>query len=494
MDIQITPKESTGVERHLDVSIPAAAVEAAEAQTARRYTSQARLPGFRPGKAPAGLVRKRFANEIRQETIQGLVQDAYQQMVEQQPLDFVTQPHIHDLKFEPGEPLTFTFHVEVRPDVQLDRVEGFEVERGSTDVTDEMLTRQLDGMRDQRATWVPVEEKPKSGDRVTLDLSVQENEPAQGAEGEGEEVQMSTPQQFDVTVGESQAIPAVEMLIMATAPGDTTELPVTWPDDFPVESERGKSKLVRVHVKEVKRKTLPALDDAFAREVGDFDSLDALTTAVRGDLGAGLVRDSDAEVRTKLLDQIIEANPFDVPPSWVANLANAYAEAYQVPQNDRAQFAEQFRPLAERQVRRDVVVDTLSKAHDLRATSADVDAEIETMARTRNQEPGQLYAALQKANRLGEVEAGITERKVFEWLMARNTVRQASGATGDAATVAGAAIGGGVALSDVGTSAGAGGAGGAGAGDVTAGAPPGAAVTVEDAPAETAGPEGGVAE
>ena len=123
MDITITPKETTGVERHLDVSIPADAVAAAEEKTARRYTSQARLPGFRPGKAPAGMVRKRFANEIRQETVQGLVQEAYEQLVEQEKLDFATQPHIHDLKFEPGTPLTFTFHVEVRPDVRLDRVE-----------------------------------------------------------------------------------------------------------------------------------------------------------------------------------------------------------------------------------------------------------------------------------------------------------------------------------------------------------------------------------
>ncbi|GJG85181.1 trigger factor [Gemmatimonadetes bacterium T265] len=460
MDIQITPKESAGVERHLDVSIPPEAVAAAEDKTARRYTSQARLPGFRPGKAPAGLVRKRFANEIRQETLQGLVQDAYQQLVEQEKLDFVTQPHIHDLKFEPGTPLTFTFHVEVRPEVTLDRVEGFEVERGATEVTDAMLTQQLDQMREQRAAWVPVEEAPQSGDRVTLDLSVQENEP-----GEGEAVEMSEPQQFDVVVGQGQAIPAVESLITRTAPGQTTEDAVTWPDDFPVESERGKSKRVRVHVKEVKRKQPPVLDDAFAREVGDFDSLDALTTAVRGDLGAQLVRDVDAEVRSKLLDQIIEANPFDVPPSWVANLANGYAEAYQIPEKDRAQFAQQFRPLAERQVRRDVVVDALAKAHGLQASAADVDAEIETLARARNQEPGQFYAAMQKANRLNEIEHGLTERKAFEWLLARNTVRQ--GAAGESA---------------------------ADTGDVTAGAPPGAAVTVEDAPAETAGPEGGVAE
>ena len=488
MDIQITPKESTGVERHLDVSIPADAVAAAETQTARRYTSQARLPGFRPGKAPAGLVRKRFANEIRQETLQGLVQDAYQQLVEQEKLDLITQPHVHDLKFEPGTPLTFTFHVEVRPDVRLERVDGFDVERPSAEVSDEVLTQQLDQMREQRAVWTPVEEAPQDGDRVTLDLSVQENEP-----GEGVEPEMSTPQQFEVLVGENQAIPAVEALIRRTAPGETTEELVTWPEDFPVESERGKSKLVRMHVKEVKRKTLPALDDAFAREVGDFDSLDALTTTVREDLGAQRTREADAGVRAALLDQIIEANPFDVPPSWVMNVTQGYADAYQVPEQEREPFLQQFRPLAERQVRRDLVVDALAKAHALQATSADVDAEIESMARAREQEPGQLYAALQKANRLNEIEHGLTERKVFEWLMARNTVREvaaSAGTSGSAGTtVASAALGGGAGSTTEGSTGGP-----DSTTDATAGAPPGASVTVEDAPAETAGPVGGVAE
>ena len=428
MDITITPKDASGVERHLDVSIPADAVAAAEERTARRYASQARLPGFRPGKAPAGMVRKRFANEIRQETLQALVQDAYQELMERETLDLVTQPHIHDLKFEPGQPLTFTFHLEVRPTVQLERVEGFTVERRANAVTDEMVQQQLEQMREQRAAWAPVELAPQAGDQVTLDLSVQE-----GDTGELGEVEMSTPQQFQVVVGQGQAIPAVEALILQAAPGETVEQDVTWPDDFPVEEERGKSKRVRVTVKEVKRKALPELDDDLARELGDFDSLDALKGVVREDLGRQLARETDADARAKLLDAIIDANPFDVPPSWVNQLVQSYAQAYQIPEQDLQRFAGEFRALAERQVRRDLVIDTIAKRENLSATAADVDAEVEALARSRNQEPGQLYASLEKAKRLGEIEHGVTERKVFEWLTALNTVQEAEpGASPDA--------------------------------------------------------------
>jgi trigger factor len=416
MDIQITEQERSGAVRHLAVTVPTEAVQALEDRTARRYVSQARLPGFRPGKAPAAMVRKRFADEIRQDALQQLVQEAYKTALEREQFDVVAEPHIHDLKFEQGQPVTFTLHLEVRPEVTLGKVEGFEIVGPASEVTDEMVQQQLDALRDQKATWTPLEERPQTGDQVIVELAV--------AEADGT---MAEPQQFPAFVlGEGNAIPAVEAVIMEAAPGETIEREITYPDDFPDEAFRGKPRQARVTVKEVKRKSAPALDDAFAREVGDFDSLEALTTAVRTDLAANVSREADAETRSKLLDAIIDANPFDVPPTWVRQLVQSYANAYQVPEQDVPRFAQQFTPLAERQVRRDLVVDTIAKRESLAATEAEVDAEVESLARQRNLEPGAVYAALQKSNRLGEIEHGVTERKVFEWLTARNTVRPAA--------------------------------------------------------------------
>lgn len=416
MDIQITEQERTGAVRHLAVTVPTEAVQALEDKTARRYTSQARLPGFRPGKAPAGLVRKKFAAEIRQDALQELVQQAYQKAIEQDQLDVVAQPHIHDLKFEDGQPVTFTLHLEIRPDVTLEKVEGFEIVTAPSSVTDDAVTQQLDALRDQKATWAPVEgEKPQPGDQVTVSLTV--------AEADGT---LPEPQTFPAfVVGAGQAIPSVEALILDTAIGETQEREITYPDDFPDEQFRGKPRLARVTVKEVKRKALPTLDDAFAREVGDFDSLDALTTAVRTDLEGNAKREVEADGRAKLLDAIIDANPFDVPPTWVRQLIQGYANAYQVPEQDLNRFAQQFAPLAERQVRRDVVVDTIAKREGLAATESEIDAEVEQLAQGRGLDVSQVYQALQKSNRLGEIEHGVTEKKVFDWLLARNTVREA---------------------------------------------------------------------
>jgi trigger factor len=178
-------------------------------------------------------------------------------------------------------------------------------------------------------------------------------------------------------------------------------------------------------VNDVKRKALPELDDALAREVGDFDSLDALRTAVREDLSRHAEREADAEVRQKLVDEVIAANPFDVPPSWVNQLVQAYFEAYQIPAEERERFANEFRPMAERQVRRDLVIDTIAQRENLAATESDIDDRVAEIAQKRGADPGAVYASLQKAGRIKELERSITEDKVFGWLMEKNLVEHA---------------------------------------------------------------------
>jgi trigger factor len=208
-------------------------------------------------------------------------------------------------------------------------------------------------------------------------------------------------------------------------PGGQVERAVKWPDDFPDAEQAGKSKTVRVTLNDVKRKSLPPLDDTLARELGDFDSLDALTKAVRDDLEAEAAREADAGVRTALLDEIIGANGFDVPPTWVREVVGAYAEAYHIPAEEREKFATEFRSMAERQVRRDLIVETVAAREKLAAAEKDVDAKVAEMAARRGADTGQVYAALQKAGRIREIERGITEDRVFEWLLAQNTVEQA---------------------------------------------------------------------
>jgi trigger factor len=411
MDIQITTKKSDGAERLLEVSVPVEAVREVEEKTARRYASTVRLPGFRPGKVPTTVVRKRFKDAIRQQVLETLVNEAFQEVVQREGLRVAAQPHVHEVRFTDGEPLTFELHVEVRPEIELARVSGFRLKRRATEVNEEQVREQLETLRDQRATWTPVEGQPAPGDMVTVELATADDG---GEVPEGKE--------YRIVLGGGQAIAGIEELIMELVPGATVERSVRWPDDFPDEAQRGRTKQVRVTLKDVKRKAVPPLDDAFAREVGDFESLDALRGAIERDLADHVQREADAAIRSQLLDEIASANRFDVPQSWVAQLIDSYVKAYKVPDSERERFAQEFRGVAERQVRRDLIIETIAEREKLTATEADIDDRVAEVASKRNADPAQVYASLQKAGRLREIEHSITEDKVFAWLLERNTV------------------------------------------------------------------------
>ena len=412
MNIEITPKETSGVDRHVQITVPAETVRDAEDKAARRYASSVRLPGFRPGKAPPTMVRKKFADAIRQEALEALVRDAYKEVVEKQDLKVASQPHVHDLKFEEGKPLTFELHFELRPTLELARTSGFRVTKRAVTVTSDNVQEQLEAIRDQRAAWAPVEEKPMPGDMVNVEISTGDD--SSGAKS------------YPLVLGTGQAIPGIEELVMEASPGDTVERLVRWPDDFPDEAQRGQAKQVRIKLHDVKRKSVPPLDDAFAREVGDFESLDALKAAIRADLTENSTREADVEVRQKLVDEIIGANSFDVPKSWVQQFAANYAEAYQIPEEEREKFSTEFQSMAERQIRRDLVLETIAEREGLASTEKDIDDRITSQAEKRGLNPGQLYAQLEKNGRLKEIERSLTEDKVFKWLMERNEVQTES--------------------------------------------------------------------
>ncbi|HTE44963.1 MAG TPA: trigger factor [Gemmatimonadaceae bacterium] len=411
MNIEITPKKTDGLDRMIEVRVPVETVRDAEDQAAKRYATSVRLPGFRPGKAPPAMIKKRFKDAIRQQVIESLVQEAFKEVMDRENLKVASQPHVHDLKFEEGQPLSFELHLEIRPELDLARTEGFRITRTPVAVTDDNVRDQVEQIRDQKAAWSPVEDKAAPGDMVRVQLTT--------ADDSGE---FPEAREYPLVLGSGQAIPGVEELIMELTPGAHAERTVRWPDDFPDESQRGKAKPVRVTLLDVKRKSLPALDDAFAREVGDFESLEALMATVRKDLEEHASRESEAAVRQQLVDQIAAANPFDIPASWVNQTIDGYTQAYQVPDDDKEQFRTEFRPIAERQVRRDLIIETIAEREGIKASEADIDDRVAEVAGKRGADPGQVYASLQKAGRLREIEQSITEDKVYAWLMARNEI------------------------------------------------------------------------
>src|SRR5918997_3979447 len=305
--------------KSLHVTVPVDRVREAEARALKYYAKRARVPGFRPGKAPDTVVRKRFGDAIRQTVLEEVIRESWETAKTNESLKPITDPAIRNLKFEEGSPIEFELHVEVRPELTLERVGGFRVERRETTVADSAVDEQLARLQEQKAAWIPVEGvKPSPGQMVRVEVATIENGVAAAA------------QPHDLVLGDNQAIPELEERIMSLLPGETTETEVKFPDDHPDESRRGQTRRVRIALHEVKRQEVPPLDDALAREVGDFESLDALRAAIRQDLEREAAREADANVRQQLLGQIVEANRGEAPHSLVHRLLHRYAEMYKV--------------------------------------------------------------------------------------------------------------------------------------------------------------------
>src|SRR6266699_983860 len=413
-DILVKKTRAEPGEASLEVSIPPENVRAAEERATKAYQQRARLPGFRQGKAPAAVVRKKFADDIRQETLRELVQESWRVAQKQEELKPIADPHIHNLKWEDGSPVTFEFHVELKPEIKLERLGNFRLTRKVAAVTAAQVDAQLNTMREQRAPWTPVAgEKPKPKGLVDVMIATREN---------GE---IKDPQPYQFVLGEGRAIPDVEERIMNLLPGESVDATVRFPDDFAEEAKRGQTRDIRLTLREVKRQELPALDDAFAREMGDFESLEALRATVGADLGKEAEREADAHVRTELIDQIVQANSVVAPRPLVERVLGAYAQAYEVPEERWQQFAQEFSTIAEAQVRRDLVLDYVVETQNLRATEAELDQKVQELAAGRGMPAAQLYASLEKAKRLRDVARSITEEKVFSYLLSQSTVEQA---------------------------------------------------------------------
>src|SRR6266511_3918709 len=398
----------------LAVTVPVEQVQEAEARATSAYQRRARLPGFRKGKAPAALVKRQFADDIRQQTLEELIRESWKAALAQEALKPIADPHIHNLKWDAGTPVTFEFHVELKPEITLERIGKFHLKRTTPKVTEDQVVAQLNELREQKAPWTPVDaaEQPKPKDLVQITIATRT----------GDEVK--DPQPYQLVLGEGRAIPEVEERIMGMVAGETVDATVRFPQDFPEEAKRGQSRDIRLTLREVKRQQLPELDDAFAREVGDFDSLEALRAAVREDLERDAAREADAKVRAELIEQIVQANRVVAPRPLVERALYAYGQAYGIPEDRWPQFAQEFRPVAEAQVRRDLILDWVVEHHQLRATEAELEERLRELAERRGTTAAELRASLEKAKRLRDVERSLTEEKVFAFLLSQSTVEQ----------------------------------------------------------------------
>lgn len=429
-ELSVAVQQQENWSRRLSITVPAARVKRTRQSVASQIAGRARLPGFRPGKVPAGVLEKRFGPAIEQETLDRTIQDAYREALETQSLQPISQGRIDKIEYQDGTDLSFEVEFDVRPEIELNRVSGFQAQLISTEVGDDEVANVLERLREERAEWHPADEgvKPDFGDRVTVEITV--------LESAGEPVESPEARNYRFPLGEGQAIPAVEESIMTLSAGQDDEFTVHFPEDFADEARQGQEQRLHIKLLEVERRSLPELDDDFARAVGEFESLEAMRARVLEDLREDAGRRAEADVRRQLVDQIIEANRFDVPKTMVERYldhmtghahADGEGEKHQhSPEEEEriSQVREALRGEAEWSLKRMLVIERIAEQEDLRASQDDIDARVADLAGRHGRSESDVWLALEKSGQLESLEREITEDRVFEYLEQQNTVSQ----------------------------------------------------------------------
>lgn len=400
----------------MSVTIPAAVVAEEERRAAATLAQRVNLKGFRKGRVPASVIESRFAGSLRQEALDKLVNRAYRQALEVENLRPISDGELEDLSYEPRSDLTFAIAFDVQPVIELARLGGFAVERPRARVGDEHVAEMLEGIRRQNGAWAPATEGPPQ-DQDLVEVHIRRLDDVDGP-SEGKE--------YELVLGEGQAIPDIEAAIKTLGPGATGAFDVTFPQDFPDEDRRGVTERVELTLKGRKVLQLPELDDELARQVGDFDSLEELRARIRSDLQKEAEQQAEAVVRGRLLELVLDANPFEVPRSMVDRyVEGVLGEQHGIPPERMQEIREGVAPEAERAVKRLLVIDRIAQTQGLDATEADIDEAISGIAERSGAAPEKVYANLQKAGRLESLERELTERKVFDFLKSQSEITDA---------------------------------------------------------------------
>lgn len=382
--MQVEVEKTGAYTRHVSVTVPAAQVDAAWESVYKEIAKSARIPGFRPGKAPRGLIESRFRNELKSEVQNRLINETLYKAIEQHELSPVAVPHIDSGELKKKTDFAYTAQVDVQPEVPLQQYEGLEIESAEPEVSDAEVSQKLDEMRQQSVQLVPVLDRDtvQQGDVVQVDYEgTMGGIPFDGGTGENALVE----------VGGEEYLPGFsEGLIGAKVPG-SAKVPITFPDSYPAEHLAGKDATFHVRLKELKKKELPELNDDFAQDMGE-ETLAALEEKVREEIKTSKERQARDEERKKLLQALVDANPFDVPPAMIEQqtdrlIQNATQQMQQILgrqmdfsreelQNLRADTREN----AEFQVRSGLLLIEVAKAAGLEVSDEEVQAEIDKMA------------------------------------------------------------------------------------------------------------------
>lgn len=416
----------TTCKREIELEIPAENVQKATEKVARDIARIARIPGFRPGKAPVTLVRRRFADDIQGEVVQSLVPQYLEKALDEKKLVPVTRPEVDKVEFKEGEPLRFRAVFEVLPEFELGDYKNQQVQVDEVEIGDAQVDKTLEEMRERAATFVPVEGRAaKDGDSVLVKLM---GTPAGG----GEPVQADN---ILVHLGAEETLASFTENLRSATPGETREFETRYPDDYPDPKLAGKTYNFSVQVQGVKEKKLPELNDEFAKdasgapgaEAGGAATLDDLRKKIRESLDAAKEQQQKAQAREKILEQLVKQHDFPVPEALVENQMDARLERVarslaaqgvdpRAVDVDWVSLRRRQRERAVGDVKAELLLDRIATAEQIEVSEEELEKEIAALAERSGESATALRARLTKQGALDRMKSKLRSDKAIELL------------------------------------------------------------------------------
>jgi trigger factor len=422
VDMKVDIESLESCKRRLSVEAPLDVVDKAWERAYSRVQKQASLPGFRKGHVPRSLVKLHFADDVRRDVAEHLIPDLYRQAVTEAKLEPVNEPDLSDVQLEEGTPLSFKAVVEIRPAITLGEYKGLTVEHAPTAITDENVEAALEQMREQHAELRSVERAVAPGDVAIVDYTL-------APEG----LEPSRESGYAFPVGEGAVLPEIDQAVVGMHAGEERVVGVRFAADHRRQELRDKAGQATVKVVEVKEKVLPPLDDDLARQLGEFETLEAVRAEVRRQLEARRERDDRLALEAKVVDALLARHEFPVPDALVMRQVQHQIEhtrdrlRRQGVDPDRIQWDYQkmlaeLRPGAERVVRRTLLLEAIADAETVAPSDADVDAEIERLATASRRPAPAVRRMMEKSGDLEALRSGLREQQTLDFLIRHATV------------------------------------------------------------------------
>ena len=417
---------STGTDvstkREIAIAVPAEEVSRETSALVEKYQKLAHIPGFRRGHVPPSVIRQRFAQEIRNDVIDALVPKYFRKETERLGLIPVSAPRVTEMRSEEGEGLQFKASFEIMPEIKVEGYRELRAEHPEISITDQELAQALEALRDQKATFSAVEGRSVAdGDyaQVSLDGTPKSEESG------------TKPVHMDdvlVEVGGSTTMPEFTENLRGANPGDERSFDVHYPEDFSDERLRGKIFAYKMNVNAIKQKSLPDLNDEFAKELGEFSSLEEVRQSLRRGIELDRRRSAEREAKDKLLSELIRRNDFEVPEALVDRqielrlerglraLAAQGMRSEDMKKLDLGRLRVGQREQALQEVKASLLLEKIADEEHITVGDQEIDREIEDLAKQTNQTPDAIRARLTRDGALDRIRGRIRSEKALDFL------------------------------------------------------------------------------